>query len=86
MNLPPLARNVRVLLPDDGTTAFDRLALGKCTVRWHLDACTLTQGHTGVHRAADGSVFVATHGSGDLEPGLTPPGSTGPSDARDRAR
>jgi hypothetical protein len=71
------AHNTRVLLPDVGTTAFDRLALGICTVRWYPNACTLTHGHTGAHRAADGSALVATHGSGDLEPGLTPPGGTG---------
>lgn len=74
MSWPPLAHNVRILLPDDGTTAFDRLALGLCTVRWHPNACALTKGHTGVHRAADGSALVATHGSGDLEPTSQPGG------------
>jgi hypothetical protein len=68
------SHNVRILLPDTGTTAFDRLALGLCTARWHGHACTLTQGHTGVHRAADGSALVAAHGSGDLEPTGQPAG------------
>jgi hypothetical protein len=71
------SHNVRILLPDEGTTAFDRIALGLCTVRWHPNACTLTHGHTGVHRAADGSALIATHGSGDLEPGAHTADSAG---------